>query len=138
MSFSAALRPQYSLAQFSRSARMQTVARPQVYGAIVVGSGASGGWAAKRMSEAGMKVALVCAGRPLSDGDYREHVQPYELKYQSRANDFIRRKQPVQKDCYACTEYNSSWFCSDVDEADNPPPRKPGSCSSRTRARRRR
>ncbi len=23
------------------------------------------------------RVALVCAGRPLADGDYREHVQPH-------------------------------------------------------------
>ena len=55
---------------------MQIQAQPQEYDAIVVGSGASGGWAAKRMAEAGLRVALVCAGRPLKDGDYREHVQP--------------------------------------------------------------
>ena len=30
---------------------------------IVVGSGASGGWAAKRLCEAGVKVALLDAGR---------------------------------------------------------------------------
>src|SRR6185503_1356420 len=84
--------------------------------------GASGGWAAKRMSEAGMRVALVCAGRPLADGDYREHVQPYELKYQSRANDLIRRKQPVQKDCYACTEYNSAG--SATTSTSRTPPRR--------------
>ena len=95
---------------------MARLPRPQDYDAIVVGSGASGGWAAKRMSEAGMRVALVCAGRPLNDGDYREHVQPYELKYMARANDLIRRSRPVQKDCYACTEYNESWFCNDIDE----------------------
>ena len=112
---------------------MQKLARPQEYDAIVVGSGASGGWAAKRMSEAGMRVALVCAGRPLSDGDYREHVQPYELKYQARANDLIRRKQPVQKDCYACTEYNSSWFCNDVDEPYTTESGKPFSWQGRMR-----
>ena len=70
---------------------MQIMAQPEEYDAIVVGSGASGGWAAKRMSEAGMRVALVCAGRPLTDGDYREHVQPYQLKYQARASNLIRR-----------------------------------------------
>ena len=53
---------------------MQIIAPRHTFDAIVVGSGASGGWAAKRMSEAGMRVALVCAGRPLKDGDYREHV----------------------------------------------------------------
>src|SRR4051812_42422962 len=112
---------------------MEKLARPQEYDAIVVGSGASGGWAAKRMSEAGMRVALVCAGRPLKDGDYREHVQPYELKYQARANDFIRRKQPVQKDCYACTEYNSSWFCNDIDEPYTTADGKPFSWQGRMR-----
>jgi len=33
-----------------------------LFDALVVGSGASGGWAAKRLSEAGLKVALVDAG----------------------------------------------------------------------------
>jgi len=112
---------------------MQTLPRPEVYDAIVVGSGASGGWAAKRMSEAGMRVALVCAGRPLSDGDYREHVQPYELKYQARANDLIRRSRPVQKDCYACTEYNESWFCNDIDEPYTTAQGKPFSWQGRMR-----
>lgn len=112
---------------------MQKMARPQEYDAIVVGSGASGGWAAKRMSEAGLRVALVCAGRPLSDGDYREHVQPYELKYQARATDYIRRKRPVQKDCYACTEYNESWFCNDIEEPYTTPEGKPFSWQGRMR-----
>ncbi len=112
---------------------MSTLPRPQEYDAIVVGSGASGGWAAKRMSEAGMRVALVCAGRPLSDGDYREHVQPYELKYQARAYDLIRRSRPVQKDCYACTEYNESWFCNDIDEPYTTEKGKPFSWQGRMR-----
>jgi choline dehydrogenase-like flavoprotein len=113
--------------------RMPTLPRPQEYDAIVVGSGASGGWAAKRMSEAGMRVALVCAGRPLTDGDYREHIQPYQLKYQARANDLIRRSRPVQKDCYACTEYNESWFCNDIDEPYTTAQGKPFSWQGRMR-----
>src|SRR2546426_9039501 len=39
------------------------------YDVLVVGSGASGGWAAKRLSEAGLKVAMVEAGRPQSDNN---------------------------------------------------------------------
>jgi choline dehydrogenase-like flavoprotein len=112
---------------------VQIQAQPQEYDAIVVGSGASGGWAAKRMAEAGLRVALVCAGRPLKDGDYREHVQPYELKYQARAHDLIRRKQPVQKDCYACTEYNSDWFCNDIEEPYTTEQGKPFSWQGRMR-----
>jgi choline dehydrogenase-like flavoprotein len=112
---------------------VQIQAQPQEYDAIVVGSGASGGWAAKRMSEAGLRVALVCAGRPLKDGDYREHVQPYELTYQARANDLIRRARPVQKDCYACTEYNADWFCNDIDEPYTTEKGKPFSFQGRMR-----
>jgi choline dehydrogenase-like flavoprotein len=112
---------------------LQIQAQPQEFDAIVVGSGASGGWVAKRMSEAGLRVALVCAGRPLKDGDYREHVQPYELKYQARANDLIRRARPVQKDCYACTEYNESWFCNDIEEPYTTEKGKPFSWQGRMR-----
>ena len=80
-----------------------------------------------------MRVALVCAGRPLADGDYREHVQPYELKYQARANDLIRRSRPVQKDCYACTEYNYQWFVNDNEEPYTTAQGKPFSWQGRTR-----
>jgi choline dehydrogenase-like flavoprotein len=47
---------------------------------LVVGSGASGGWAAKRLSEAGLAVALVDAGRPQSDANFTEHVPEFTLE----------------------------------------------------------
>ena len=43
----------------------------QTFDAVVVGSGASGGWAAKRLSEAGLQVCLLDAGRALTDADYK-------------------------------------------------------------------
>ena len=45
----------------------------QTFDVIVVGSGASGGWAAKRLAEAGVKVGLLDAGRALTAADYTEH-----------------------------------------------------------------
>ena len=100
---------------------------------IVVGSGASGGWAAKRLSEAGIKVALVDAGRPQSDQDFTEHMPPFQLKYRDRAADWIRRTRPVQKDCYACMEYNYQWFANDLEEPYTTAPDMPFSWQGRMR-----
>ena len=46
----------------------------ETYDAIVVGSGATGGWAAKRLSEAGLKVALLEAGRAVTPREFTEHT----------------------------------------------------------------
>ncbi|HEY6922375.1 MAG TPA: GMC family oxidoreductase, partial [Steroidobacteraceae bacterium] len=100
---------------------------------LVVGSGASGGWVCKRLAEAGLKVALVDAGRPRTDQDNREHLRPFELKYRDRAPETIRKTRPIQQQCYACTEYNYDWFCSDLEEPYTTPTDKPFSWLGRMR-----
>lgn len=100
---------------------------------IVVGSGASGGWAAKRLSEAGLKVALVDAGRPMTDQDFREHTAPFELKYRNLAREFLKRTRPRQTECYACTEYNYTWFANDLEEPYTTPQGMPFSWQGRMR-----
>ena len=100
---------------------------------IVVGSGASGGWAAKRLSEAGIKVALLEAGKPQADKDFTEHVPAYDLKYRDKASDLMRRTRPKQRDCYACREWNYKWFANDLEEPYTNPDDKPFSWQGRTR-----
>lgn len=100
---------------------------------IVVGSGASGGWAAKRLSEAGIKVALLEAGKPQGGADFREHVPAYDLAYRDRASEWIRRTRPRQRDCYACREWNYNWFVNDLEEPYTTPADKPFSWQGRTR-----
>jgi choline dehydrogenase-like flavoprotein len=100
---------------------------------IIVGSGASGGWAAKRLSEAGIKVALLEAGKPQGDADFTEHVPAYDLTYRNRASEWIRRTRPKQRDCYACREWNYKWFVNDLEEPYTTPDGKPFSWQGRTR-----
>ena len=96
------------------------------YDAIVVGSGATGGWAAKRLSEAGLEVAVLEAGRNVSPKEFTEHKPAFELKYRNMAGAGAWRKtRPVQTQCYACTEYNYDWFVNDLENPYSTPAGKP-------------
>jgi choline dehydrogenase-like flavoprotein len=103
------------------------------YDVLVVGSGASGGWAAKRLSEAGVNVALVEAGRAHRADDFREHRRPFDLAYGNLSRELLRRTRPRQTDCYACTEYNADWFANDLEEPYTTPADKPFSWQGRLR-----
>jgi choline dehydrogenase-like flavoprotein len=100
---------------------------------LVIGSGASGGWVAKRLTEAGIRIALLDAGRPHTAADFREHTRPFDLKYRDRAPDVIRRTRTVQKDCYACRESNYDWFVNDLEEPYTTPKDRPFSWQGRMR-----
>ncbi len=96
---------------------MQVIAQNQeVFDAVIVGSGATGGWAAKHLTEAGMKVALLEAGPKITPADFTEHVQPYDLKYRGLSPEILRDR-PIQGLCYACRESNHQWF---VNDRENP------------------
>lgn len=91
------------------------------YDVIVVGSGASGGWAAKVLSESGLAVAVLDCGRPQSDDNFNEHLPVFDLKYRNlkfheAVSPVIRQTRPIQGQCYACTEFNYQWFANDHDE----------------------
>ncbi len=93
------------------------------FDAIVVGSGASGGWACKRLAEAGLKVALVDAGRPLAETEFSEHKPPFELPYRDRARQVIAKTRPIQGDI--CDEYTYTWFANDLEEPYTTPDKMP-------------
>jgi choline dehydrogenase-like flavoprotein len=106
------------------SAHMEQDPLKQTYDAIVVGSGATGGWAAKQLSEAGLKVALLEAGRAVDPKEFTEHMPAYKLKYRDHSPE-IARTRPVQKQCYACMEYNYEWFVNDLENPYSTPAGKP-------------
>jgi choline dehydrogenase-like flavoprotein len=96
----------------------------QTYDAVVVGSGATGGWAAKQLSEAGLKVVLLEAGRAVSPTEFTEHTPAFKLKYRDHSPEIVRTR-PVQKQCYACMEYNYEWFVNDLENPYSTPADKP-------------
>lgn len=96
-----------------------------VYDAIIVGAGASGGWAAKLLTEAGMNVALVDAGRPLSDSEFTEHKPRFDLTYRDAAPAVVAKTRFVQMNTPACDEYTYKWFCNDIEEPYTTPPDMP-------------
>ncbi len=54
------------------------------FDAIVVGSGISGGWAAKELTEKGLKVLMLERGKPLEHGSgyVTEHAPDWKLPFQ--------------------------------------------------------
>jgi choline dehydrogenase-like flavoprotein len=84
-----------------------------VYDALIVGSGATGGWVAKVLSEAGMKTLVLEAGPKISEADFTEHLESYDLKYRGDSPD-IARNRPIQSMKYACRESNYQWFVDDI------------------------
>jgi choline dehydrogenase-like flavoprotein len=98
------------------------------YDALIVGSGITGGWAAKELTEKGLNVLVLEAGRSISpDHDYVEHVPIWELKYRYWDNRKERaRTQFVQRECYyACDEYSHSFFVNDLENPYSSDPGKP-------------
>lgn len=106
--------------QFAGNAR-----RAQTFDAIVVGSGATGGWAAKKLTEAGMNVALLEAGKKITPSDFSEHLQPWNVPYLNVAKEKILKDRPIQGRCYACHESNYEWFVNDKENPYSTPLDKP-------------
>ena len=104
------------------------------YDAMIVGSGITGGWAAKELTKR-TQVLILEAGRTIvPEKDYVEHVPIWELKYRGWDNRAERQQtQPVQRECYyACDEYSNKFFVNDL---ENPYTYAPGNKFSWIRGR---
>ena len=87
------------------------------YDAIVVGSGISGGWAAKELTERGLRVLLLERGRNV------EHVKdyvnarkaPWDYPHRGGRTRAMEEQYPVLKRDYALNEKNLAFWASDKD-----------------------
>ena len=88
----------------------------QDFDAIVVGSGISGGWAAKELTEKGLKVLVLERGAPVRHGlDYKgEHMPPWKIPYAGKPlRELYKEEYPIQSKVYAFNETTRHFFNND-------------------------
>lgn len=87
------------------------------FDAIVVGSGIAGGWAAKELTEKGLRVVLLERGRNIEhiSGYVNATRAPWEYPHRGgRTQDMVRR-YPVLKRDFPLSERNLDYWASDED-----------------------
>ena len=87
------------------------------YDAIVVGSGISGGWAAKELTEKGLRVLLLERGRNVEHvKDYPNATKaPWEYPHRGGRTKAMEEAYPVLKRDYPLNEKNLDFWASDKD-----------------------
>lgn len=86
------------------------------YDAIVVGSGISGGWAAKELCEKGLKVLMLERGGPMVHPNYPTATQnPWDFEHRGRLTPEERQKHHVQVRHYSISEENKHFYVNDLE-----------------------
>ncbi|MEY2926840.1 MAG: hypothetical protein RL367_1317 [Pseudomonadota bacterium] len=98
-----------------------------MFDAIVIGSGMSGGIAAKELCERGLKVLVLERGRKIEHGtDYKDSVQPWEWPTNMMIpEDELAADYPVQRQCYAVSEATKQFWVKDSEHPYTTPADKP-------------
>jgi choline dehydrogenase-like flavoprotein len=98
-----------------------------MFDAIVIGSGMSGGIAAKELCERGLKVLVIERGRMIKHGeDYMDAQQPWELPNENQIpEDELARDYAVQRQCYAVNAATKKFWVKDSEHPYTTPEGKP-------------
>lgn len=100
----------------------------EIFDAIVVGSGITGGWAAKELTEQGLKTLMVERGRPVEHRkDYiGEGVKSWEMPFRGAIEKNVADEQyAVQKQNYAFSDATKHFYGNDRDYPYSTPEGKP-------------
>ena len=100
---------------YSKEVNISGVNQTNKFDAIVIGSGMSGGWAAKEFCEKGLKTLVLERGRNV------EHIKDYptamlndwELPHRGTMPQKIVDENPVVSSCYAFNESTEHFFVKD-------------------------
>jgi len=87
----------------------------RTYEAIVIGSGISGGWAAKELCEKGVKTLLLERGRDVKHiKDYpTTNLYPWEFEHRNEMPYAVKKEAPIVNRCYAFHEDAAHFFVKD-------------------------
>jgi choline dehydrogenase-like flavoprotein len=104
------------------------ISQKQEYDAIVVGSGITGGWAAKELTGHGLKTLVLERGRHVEHGkDYiTEDVGNWEFRFRGMGDrKLFEAEYQVQSQCYAFGEATRHFFVNDKENPYAHDPDKP-------------
>lgn len=98
---------------------VNTKAKTQnTYDAIVVGSGISGGWAAKELCGLGLKVLMLERGREVQHPNYpTAGLAPWDFPHRLTLDRADRDRSPVQARHFSYREDNKHFY---IDDRENP------------------
>jgi choline dehydrogenase-like flavoprotein len=91
--------------------------KDRTFDAIVIGSGMSGGWAAKEFTDKGLKTLVLERGRDVKHiKDYpTTNLYPWEFPHRGVLPDDVQKANPIVNRCYAFGEDAAHFFVKDAE-----------------------
>lgn len=91
--------------------------KAQTYDAIIIGSGVTGGWAAKELTEKGMRVIMLEKGKQLEHVTGYENAMkdPWQMEYNGRLTTAQKETHPKLSRDYPYNEMTEKYWMNDSD-----------------------
>ncbi len=103
---------------------MQTAKQQKVYDTIIIGSGASGGMAAKELTQRGLEVLVLEAGPPVNpQKDISQHLFPFQDMYRGFGPPNWRAREQWMQD--TAGHYSRHFYVKDSEHPYTTDPGKP-------------
>ncbi|QLE00977.1 GMC family oxidoreductase [Galbibacter sp. BG1] len=92
--------------------------KKNTFDAIVIGSGMSGGWAAKEFTEKGLKTLVLERGREVTHVENypTTNLMPWELDHANVVPENIKNENPIAAKCYNFHEDSYHFFTKDKEQ----------------------